>query len=126
MKVILVQMPVPNNRRANLPLALGYLKAAAEVANLPGLQVELLEATAQNLGGDALLADTILARDPDLVGISLYTWNSSRSLLLAKALKERAPELILLGGGPEINHDGDFILSSPYLDYVVQGEGELA
>ncbi len=124
MKVILVQLPVPNNRRANLPLALGYLKASAEAANLPGMQVELLDATTQNLGGEALLTDTILARDPDLVGISLYTWNSSRSMLLAKALKEQAPELLLLGGGPEINHDGDFVLNSPYFDYLVQGEGE--
>jgi len=119
-------LPVPNNRRANLPLALGYLKAAAENANLPGLEVELLDAAAQNLGGEAYLVDAILARDPDLVGISLYTWNSSRSLQLVKALKEQAPEVITLGGGPEINHDGDFVLSSPYLDYVVQGEGELA
>lgn len=126
MKVILVQLPVPNNRRANLPLALGYLKAAAEAANLPGVQVELLDAPTQNLGGDALLADAILARDPDLVGISLYTWNSSRSLLLAQALKARAPEVVLLGGGPEVNHDGDYVLASPYFDYMVQGEGEQA
>jgi radical SAM superfamily enzyme YgiQ (UPF0313 family) len=126
MRVVLVQLPVPNNRRANLPLALGYLKASAEAAKLPGLEVELLDATAQNLGGEAYLAGAILARDPDLVGISLYTWNASRSLQLARALKERAPELILLGGGPEINHDGNFTLSSPDLDYVVQGEGELA
>lgn len=126
MKVILVQLPVPNNRRANLPLALGYLKAYAEAAALPGLQVELLDAAAQNLGGEAFLVDAILARDPDLVGISLYTWNSSRSLLLAKALKQQAPELLLLGGGPEINHDGDFVLAAPYFDYLVQGEGEQA
>lgn len=109
-----------------MPLALGYLKAAAEGARLPGLEVELVEAAAQNLGGEAYLVDTILARDPDLVGISLYTWNSSRSLQLLKGLKERAPAVITLGGGPEINHDGAFVLGSPYLDYVVQGEGELA
>lgn len=126
MRVVLVQLPVPNNRRANLPLALGYLKASADAARLPGLEVELLDATAQNLGGDAYLADAILARDPDMVGLSLYTWNSSRSLQLAKTLKEQAPGLILLGGGPEINHDGAFVLASPCLDYVVQGEGELA
>jgi radical SAM superfamily enzyme YgiQ (UPF0313 family) len=124
MKVLLLQLPVPNNRRANLPLALGYLKASADAAALPGLQVELLDPASQNLGGEALLVDAILACDPDLVGMSLYTWNSSRSLLLAKALKQRAPELLIIGGGPEINHDGDFILNSPYFDYLVQGEGE--
>ena len=124
MKVILVQLPVPDNRFTNLPLALGYLKAMAEAANLPGVQVELLQAPAQNRAGDALLVDTILAHDPDLVGFSLYTWNSSRTLSLARDLKRLAPEVLLVGGGPEVNYDGDWILNSPDFDFLVQGEGE--
>lgn len=107
MKVILVQLPVPDNRFTNLPLALGYLKAMADAAALPGVQVELLEAPVQNRAGDALLVDTILSHDPDLVGFSLYTWNSSRVLSLARDLKRMAPEVLLVGGGPEINYDGD-------------------
>ncbi len=124
MKVVLVQLPVPNNRQSNLPLALGYLKAMAEAADIAGLRVELLDATAQNRGGDAFMVDAILAHDPDLVGFSLYTWNSSRILGLAQALKEKSPGLLILGGGPEVNRDGDFILSSPDFDFLILGEGE--
>ncbi len=124
MKVLLVQLPVPDNRFSNLPLALGYLKAMTDAANLPGVRVELLEAESQNRGGDAFLVDTILAHSPDLVGFSLYTWNSSRTLGLARALKRLAPEIIVVGGGPEVNHDGDFILASTDFDFLVLGEGE--
>ncbi|HEX2913459.1 MAG TPA: radical SAM protein [Chloroflexia bacterium] len=124
MKVLLVQLPVPDNRHSNLPLALGYLKAMADAAAIPGLSVELLEPSIQNRGGDALITEAILRHDPDIVGFSLYTWNSSRTLGLARALKQRAPEILLLGGGPEVNYDGDFVLSSPDFDFLVQGEGE--
>lgn len=124
MKVVLVQLPVPDNRLANLPLALGYLKASAQAAALPWVQIELLEANAMNRGGDAFVADAILAHDPDLVGFSLYTWNSSRVLKIAARLKQLAPEVLIIGGGPEVNRDGDFILASPHFDFLVVGEGE--
>ncbi len=124
MKVLLVQLPVPNNQLSNLPLALGYLKATAEAARIPGVQVELLEQAAQDRGGDAFLLDAILAHDPDLIGFSLYTWNSTRVLGLARKLKELAPEILLLGGGPEVNRDSDFILVEPAFDFLVFGEGE--
>lgn len=124
MKVILIQLPVPNNALSNLPLALGYLKASADAAQLPGLQVELLERVSQDNGGDVFLTDAILAHDPDLVGFSLYTWNSSRALGIARALKAAAPEILILGGGPEVNQDNNFIIGETALDLLVFGEGE--
>jgi len=117
-------LPVPNNALSNLPLALGYLKASAEIARLPGLTVELLERQAQDMGGDAYLLDAILAHDPDLVGFSLYTWNSTRALALAQAIKAAAPEILILGGGPEVNSDNKFIMHETALDFLVLGEGE--
>ncbi|NWJ48293.1 MAG: B12-binding domain-containing radical SAM protein [Chloroflexi bacterium] len=126
MKVLLVQLPVPNNRLNNLPLALGYLKASAESAALPSVQVQILRREAQNLGGDAYLLDAILSEVPDLVGFSLYSWNSSRVLELARRIKEVSPETMLLVGGPEVNHDNPFILTEPSLDFLIFGEGETA
>ncbi len=125
MKVLMLQLPVPNNRLSNLPLALGYLKASALAAGIPGLKVEILDRPIQDRGGDAYLLDAILARSPDLVGFSLYTWNSSRALDLAASLKKAAPEILILAGGPEVNRDGTFILDRPEaLDFLVLGEGE--
>lgn len=120
-----MQLPVPNNRLSNLPLALGYLKASAEAAQIPGLQVEILEQVAQDRGGDVFLLEAILRHDPDLVGFSLYTWNATRALTLIRALKRVAPEILTLAGGPEVNRDGDFVLAAgKTLDFLVVGEGE--
>jgi len=125
MKILLVQLPVPNNRLSNLPLALGYLKASADAAHIPDLEVEILAREVQDRGGDAFLLAAILAHDPDMVGFSLYTWNSARALNLAHALKKAAPEILTLAGGPEVNRDGDFVLSAgKALDFLVRGEGE--
>ncbi|MEI7554968.1 radical SAM protein [Candidatus Chlorohelix sp.] len=126
MKVLLVQLPVPNNRLNNLPLALGYLKANADAAALPGVQIQILRGEAQNFGGDAYLLDAILSEAPDLVGFSLYSWNFSRTLELTRRIKEVSPETLLLVGGPEVNRDNPFILTEPALDFLIFGEGETA
>ena len=140
MKIVLVQLPVPNDRLVNLPLALGYLKAAAEspefVAGVrgfgavddglpfPALRIELLAPAAQNRGGDAYIVEAILARSPDMIGFSLYTWNSSRTLTIARMLKARAPELIIIGGGPEVDPAANFVLAESACDFLIHGEGE--
>ena len=124
MKVLLIQLPVPNNTLSNLPLALGYLKASADAVRLPDLTIELMDPEAQDKGGDAFLVDAILSRDPDMVGFSLYTWNSTRALHLARSIKAIAPEILLLGGGPEVNPDNNFILDEPAFDFLIFGEGE--
>jgi len=38
--------------------------------------------------------------EADIVGLSLYVWNEKLSLAIAKRLKERKPEIIVLVGGP--------------------------
>lgn len=124
MKILLIQLPVPNNNLSNLPLALGYLKANVELLHLPGLQVEILDRVSQDSGGDAFLLETILNYAPDIVGFSLYTWNSARSLGLIRAIKANAPEILTLGGGPEVNRDNNFIMGEATLDMLVFGEGE--
>jgi radical SAM superfamily enzyme YgiQ (UPF0313 family) len=124
MKVLLLQLPVPNNRFINLPLALGYLKASADAIHLPELEISILERNTQDKGGDAFLLDEILRQAPDLVGFSLYSWNSARALNLAHSLKIEAPEMLLLGGGPEANRDNAFIMIDTPFDYLVFGEGE--
>ena len=63
LRVLLVQLPVPNNPSLNTPLAAGYLKA---YAHAPGLldqvEIELLPRQLVDSAGDAMLADEIVAR----------------------------------------------------------------
>ena len=89
--VLLMQLPVPNNPATNVPLAAGYLKAYAQARGLlDHMQIDILPRELADTAGDALLTDAITAQRPDLLGISLYTWNSERSLGLARRPARKA------------------------------------
>ncbi len=82
---LLVQLPVPNNPSLNTPLAAGYVKAYAREQGLAdSVEITLLPRLLADYAGDALLVEQIVARRPDILGISLYTWNSERSLAITQ------------------------------------------
>jgi radical SAM superfamily enzyme YgiQ (UPF0313 family) len=123
--VLLVQLPVPNNPATNVPLAAGYLKAYAGAQGLlEQVAIEILPRALADHGGDALLVEEITARRPDVLGFSLYTWNSERSLDIAARAKARLPGLRVVVGGPEVQRDNDWVLRHPAVDIAVIGEGE--
>jgi radical SAM superfamily enzyme YgiQ (UPF0313 family) len=125
LRVLLVQLPVPNNPSLNTPLAAGYLKAYAYARGLiDAAEIELLPRLLADHAGDALLVDEIVARRPDVLGVSLYTWNSERSLDIIRRVKERLPGLRVVAGGPEVQKDNQWILQHPAIDVAVVGEGE--
>src|SRR5688500_14076028 len=93
LSVLLMQLPVPNNPSLNTPLAAGYLKAYAHAQGFSdAAEIELLPRQLADYAGDALLVDEIVARRPDVLGVSLYTWNSERSLDIIRRVKECLPE----------------------------------
>jgi radical SAM superfamily enzyme YgiQ (UPF0313 family) len=123
--VLLMQLPVPNNPATNVPLAAGYLKAYAHAQGLlDRIQIDILPRALADSAGDALLVDEVVARAPAVLGISLYTWNSERSLDIAGRVKEQLPGLIVVVGGPEVQRDDDWIVRHPAVDVAVFGEGE--
>lgn len=125
LKVLLLQLPVPNNPRANIPLAAGYLKAyALKVGLLDQVEFEIMPRSIADHGGDAVIGDEIVRRKPDVLGLSLYTWNSERSLHIAASAKAALPNLLVIGGGPEVQRDNTWIMQHHALDITVLGEGE--
>jgi radical SAM superfamily enzyme YgiQ (UPF0313 family) len=123
--VLLMQLPVPNNPATNVPLAAGYLKAFAHARGLlDQIAIDILPRDLADRAGDALLVDEIAARAPDVLGISLYTWNSERSLAIARRVKARLPRLLVIVGGPEVQRDNAWVLQHPAVDLAVIGEGE--
>ncbi len=126
MNVLLFQLPVPNNPSTNIPLAAGYLMAYAQAQTRDGCpaNISILPRQIADYAGDALLVQAIVAHAPDMLGMSLYTWNSERSLDIARRVKERLPHLVVVGGGPEVQPDNNWLLQHPGLDIAVIGEGE--
>jgi radical SAM superfamily enzyme YgiQ (UPF0313 family) len=125
LSVLLMQLPVPNNPSTNVPLAAGYLKTYAQTQGLlDHVTIDFLPRALADSAGDALLLETIAARKPDVLGISLYTWNSERSLDIARRVKGYLPDLMVIVGGPEAQRDNDWVLRHAAVDVAVIGEGE--
>ncbi len=122
---VLFQLPVPNNPQANVPLAAGYLVAyAAAQGLLDDWQLTILPRAVTDAAGDAALVAAVLAAQPTLLGVSLYTWNSERSLHLLGLIKAQRPEIVVIVGGPEVQRDNRWVLEHPAVDVAVLGEGE--
>jgi len=63
--------------------------------------------------------------DADIVGFSTYVWNIRLSLEIARQLKERKPEVLIVFGGPQVpDRAEDFIKKYPFIDLACHGEAE--
>ncbi len=127
----LLQLPVPPPSAfadtGNVPLAVASLAVAVEVHNLSGnfgLKSEIILPSITDVAGDEELILKIIHTDPDFLGISLYLWNSERSLYISKEIKKRNPRTIIILGGPEVGSDNLTLLKKGVFDYAIEGEAE--
>lgn len=65
--------------------------------------------------------DRLVELKPDVVGFSLYYTNVKSTLWMARKVRERLPNTIILAGGSHIHWNPD---PFPEFDHVVKGEGE--
>ena len=65
---------------------------------------------------------------PDILCVSSFVWNHERTMRIAKTVKEKYPETVVVAGGPNLDaHKNEhFFVEYPYIDYVVYGDGEQA
>ncbi len=63
--------------------------------------------------------------DCDIVGFSTYVWNGQISLEIARRLKARRPEIMIVFGGPHVpDQPEEFLRANPFIDVAVHNEGE--
>lgn len=72
------------------------------------------------------IAEVLLASATRILGLSVYVWNASQTLQLARILKALRPDLILVLGGPEISYETAEQPLAALADHVVCGEADLA
>ncbi|MEN9559933.1 MAG: hypothetical protein RLZZ502_1144, partial [Pseudomonadota bacterium] len=110
-----------NARFAHSALGLRYLKAnLGEFAP----QCEIVEFV---LGqSPAEMAEQILAHKPKILGLSVYIWNIHESTALVQVLKQVAPELVIVLGGPEVSHEPLEQTIVKKADYLITGWGEVS
>ena len=103
-----------------LPIGLGFLQAMLGSLGFP--------CRLANLSGKPRkeILDYLRKASPQVIGVSMFTFNRKRSSDLLKLAREACPEAILLAGGPHPTHLAEEVFEDcPALDAIVKGEGEL-
>lgn len=100
---------------------LGLRCVAAALGCVP-CHTELLEFTLDHTPWD--IAEGVLRRDPRVVGLGIYIWNVRQMAEAAWLMRRARPDLVLIGGGPEVLGDTAAFPAFDALDAVVCGEGE--
>jgi radical SAM superfamily enzyme YgiQ (UPF0313 family) len=110
-----------NARYAHAAFGLRYL-----LANMGELmpRTELVEFVA-NSPTDQIL-QSLLARNPRILGLGVYIWNVEAATRLVRELKRVRPELVIVLGGPEVSYETDDQEIVRLADYTVCGEADLA
>ena len=110
-----------NARYKHASLGLRYLYAnAGELQDLIRI-VELV-------GGRPTeeLADRLLAHRPRVVALGIYIWNVVQSTELVRRIRELAPSVVIVLGGPEVSHETDRQPICAMADHVIQGPGDVS
>lgn len=111
-----------NSKFIHSSLALRYLRAFGRTQ---GQAYDIVEYTI-NMPVLDIISD-LTEHDADVVGFACYIWNIDMTLHVASLLKSVRPAVKIVLGGPEVSYTARCILEQhPYIDYIVQGEGEEA
>lgn len=120
-KFYLVQIGVSYSNPVFLPYSTGciaaYLKRDAEISE----HYEIPDIIVMRERPE----DVIKRFDtPDIVAFSCYTWNYEYDLLLARMLKEKFPDVLILFGGHSVPQGGDMLDEYPFINFLMHNEGE--
>lgn len=105
-----------------LPYSVGLLQAYAQKYSPRPERYEFLPPIFRRLRVDTAVEQLLGA---DIVAFSVYVWNYRISLEIAKRLKARRPETLIIFGGPHVPDRGEgFIREHRFIDLCCHGEGE--
>ncbi|MBR0414506.1 MAG: radical SAM protein [Clostridia bacterium] len=63
---------------------------------------------------------------PDIVAFSNYFWNVNYNKTLAKKIKEKYPDCLIVFGGHNVVGDSFALQTDDFIDVIIRGEGEIA
>lgn len=107
-----------NARYSHTSIALRYL-----YANLHEIKPDATIVEFAIKEENELIAQSLLELKPEIIGIGVYIWNASKIEQLLTILKDKAPEVIIILGGPEVSY-APYRINIDKADYIIQGEGE--
>jgi anaerobic magnesium-protoporphyrin IX monomethyl ester cyclase len=108
-----------------IPLALLYLKTyLVESQGHDARDIEILEYDQTSPADDIVRG--ILATEPDVLGLSIYVWNVTTLMAVARRVKALRPQITIVIGGPEVGPIAMSVLQAqPQIDVIIKSEGEV-
>lgn len=104
------------------PYSVGLIKSYAESIPIITKNYDIKPLLWKKLPIDELVNSL---DNPAVFGFSSYVWNANYNLQLAKAVKARYPDCIIVFGGPGVpDADSEFFTNHPWVDYLIHTEGE--
>ncbi len=61
-----------------------------------------------------------------IIAFSCYIWNITQTLEVCKLIKQINPNCKILLGGPEVSYENNTIINLEFIDFIIEGEGEVA
>lgn len=95
-------------------------------ANLGDLRerCRILEFDIQQRPAD--IVEELLAARPKIIGFGVSIWNTTPTTEVVELLKQLAPEVTVVLGGPEVSHGTEGMEIARHADHVLAGEADLA
>ncbi|MEB8433591.1 DUF4080 domain-containing protein [Cocleimonas sp. KMM 6892] len=72
------------------------------------------------------VVEKLLESNPKIIGFSVYIWNVTEIGETVAILKQVAPEVSIVLGGPEVSHLPDKPECVDLADYIIKGPGEIS
>ena len=115
-KVYFFESNVAMSNTYYLPLVSGILQAYAQSFEIIKKEYEFQQFIFMRDTPENMIAEV---DNPFIMAFSVCIWNHQLSLAVAKLVKQRWPECIIVFGGPQITE-----ADRPYCDYIIKEEGE--
>jgi hypothetical protein len=71
------------------------------------------------------IVEDLLALNPRIIGIGVYIWNVEECTRVVALLKQVAPHITVILGGPEVSYETDGQRICVLADYVISGWGDV-
>jgi len=110
-----------NARYIHTAFGLRYLYAnMAEMQSI----TQIMEFGIQQKPSD--IAEQLLQQQPQIIGLGVYIWNVAEISAVVAILKQVAPQVKLILGGPEVSHPPDLPEVAKLADFIITGHGEIS
>ena len=122
MRTALVQTYHPYTQFTHVhPLGIMMIAAVARQEGFPDMHI--LDMKVEDWMPERCV-DELVKLAPAVVGLSAMTYEAGCLHEVAKLLKQRLPDTIVVAGGPHPSVAAEDVLKDPSVDFVVRGEGE--